>query len=474
MLYKRFRSKKLTRKEKRKNARKEKKKSRFLKQRGTSHFQNSQRSIKKIIKNDNAIFKNKTSKKDQSSTGIPALDILGRMADNILESAENNDYLENKRTQSQMSKTKKTKNGENKIKSQFFGEKLNLTEKFIPKFKQTENKNIEKNVNTKVRIQINKLTPNNIEIITNEILKLYSDFSQNETNEAIMDCVFDSLFMETEFSDTLAITSSGLIAAINFSNIELNYDVFFLDKIVNRFSHFYNEKDTLKIQKTMLLIAYLYCFKVIDVKLISDILEKLLNSFLEFDLQMLLIFVKEVSHKLRKENSAIFQQFFNSLNNKFSSLNEKELKEKSKKFKYLVEFINDVKTKNSKDKDIVTKTQKWLKNFICKNGITTKKNSLCLGLSDFTQNDKIGKWWIDLQLKNKNKNKNFDLLNVVKDEKLKKSLFESSGRCGMSTNAQKIIFVLIQSSEVFTLLMPNFHFSPKIGKIFVNKKFWLN
>ena len=82
-------------------------------------------------------------------------------------------------------------------------------------------------------------------------------------------------------------------------------------------------------ENLLALIAHLYNFHVVHCLLIFDILKKLVSSFTEKDIELILLLLKNVGFSLRKDDALALKDLISEAQSKANTA-EKELKDQTR------------------------------------------------------------------------------------------------------------------------------------------------
>ncbi|EDO37397.1 predicted protein, partial [Nematostella vectensis] len=113
-----------------------------------------------------------------------------------------------------------------------------------------------------------------------------------DMNELLTDLISGSCITPSLMPSKLLMEHCLLISILN-SNIGMEVGAFFTQKMAQLFDSFHKTpSDGKEIFNVVSLFTHLYNFKVVDSGLIYDIIRHLSRSFLERDIEMLLLIIK--------------------------------------------------------------------------------------------------------------------------------------------------------------------------------------
>jgi len=163
-------------------------------------------------------------------------------------------------------------------------------------------------LNKQVKGLLNRLAESNMHGIANQMEELYRDNSRNDMNQTLTDILMSSLVADSLTPERLVMEHVMLVAILH-ANVGTEVGAHVLQIFVQQFDSEYRASDLVSVDsKRMdniaLLIAYVYNFKIVDAKLVFDILDKLVDSFKPKDIDILLLVLKNVGFVIRKDDPA--------------------------------------------------------------------------------------------------------------------------------------------------------------------------
>ena len=289
----------------------------------------------------------------------------------------------------------------------------------------------------KIRGYVNKVSTSNIKQILFDIELVYQDFARGDVNKAILTSISESCLISTIMPARLCAEHMLLIACLS-SNIGPEFVSPLLEDLAQQFSQEMNERHGKILNNIVSMICFLYALKVVSCTLVFDIIQILLKSFKEADLEVLLYIFKSVGLDIRKDDPQ-------ALKNIVQIVNEAGAKtaEKTSRFVWFVDTLTAVKNNNvnkitNYDKSDITDIQKAYKA-----AVKGAPNNLQVTLSDLIDAKTKGRWWIvgaawtGAEEKKK----------VDQDLQFDSKLLVLAKKNHMSTEVRRNVFCVLMSSQ---------------------------
>ena len=240
----------------------------------------------------------------------------------------------------------------------------------------------------KVRGYVNKVSTSNIKQILSDVELVYQEFARGDVNKVVLTSVSESCLISTIMPARLCAEHMLLIACLS-TNIGPEFVSPLLEDLAHKFSQEMAERHGKLLNNIVSMICFLYALKVVSCTLVFDIIQTLLKSFTEPDLEVLLYIFKSVGLDIRKDDPQ-------ALKNIVQIVNETGAKtaDKSSRFIWFVDTLTAVKNNNvnkipNYDKSDITDIQKAYKAVV-----KGAPNNLQVTLLDLTDAKSKGRWWI--------------------------------------------------------------------------------
>ncbi|XP_046858976.1 nucleolar MIF4G domain-containing protein 1-like isoform X2 [Xenia sp. Carnegie-2017] len=322
------------------------------------------------------------------------------------------------------------------------------TSKYVPPHQRLhlESKQTNERLKKQIKGLLNRLSESNISTVSGQIEHLYMTNSRNELNEILSDLLMESCIVKTAMPDGLLREHVMLIAVLN-CRVGSEIGAYLLQKLVMQFDKFHSNvtssRESKEINNVVTLLAFFYCFKIVDCVLIYDIFRSLVDKFEETDIELLLLLIRHVGVELRRENPQSLKEIILQIQAK-SAVSCKMTN--NSRTRFMLETMNALRNNNIRkipnyDPAPVERERKILKSITGSN----ENARLSIPLEDLLSAEKKGRWWIVGSAWNERERKN-----SLKDGKIKSchnNMIEISRQQRMNTDIRRNIFCTIMSSE---------------------------
>lgn len=312
-------------------------------------------------------------------------------------------------------------------------------------------------LNKQVKGLLNRLAESNMHGIANQMEELYRDNSRNDMNQTITDLLMSSLIGDSLTPERL-VMEHVMLAAILHANVGTEVGAHLLQMFVKQFDSEYNRNDLInvvnkRLDNIALVIAYIYNFKIVDAKLIFDILDKLVDSFKPKDIDIILLMLKNVGFVIRKDDPSALKDLILKIQSKASSSGSDTDLDDSR-VKFMLEILMAIKNNNvnkipNYDPSHFEHLKKTLKSFVREGNYVTEMK---VGLDDLLKADQRGRWWIVGSaftgfLPGEKNNDSQAKTQTESKEKFSGKLLELARKMRMNTDVRKNIFCIVMSAE---------------------------
>ncbi|KAJ5069070.1 nucleolar mif4g domain-containing protein [Anaeramoeba ignava] len=328
------------------------------------------------------------------------------------------------------------------------------------------------------RRAFNKLTNANLQLISQEILRLYQENPKNYVNRSLSSLILSQIGINSALLSHFIAIYAALIAILH-SQMGTQVSSFILEKIVRKFDKKWKEQEKKTAKNLVLLIANSYIFGIMDCKLIYDIIRNLIEKFSPIDIELLLALIRSCGPNLRGEDPTALKEIVLSIQQKVI---EKKNEEKDNKkddnendsendsedesiFSHRVDFmldtIYDLKNKQNKfnyaEQAEIKLLQSTIKSTI--SSLETKNQNFSkydqpMGIpyKDFMESKTNGRWWITgTAWKNEsNQNPNSDSNSNIKNSDIKNSDLNPNIKNSETTLNGKDLELLMKNQRMNT------------------------
>ncbi|OWK06460.1 hypothetical protein Celaphus_00012453, partial [Cervus elaphus hippelaphus] len=150
---------------------------------------------------------------------------------------------------------------------------------------------------------INRLSEPNLASISSQLEELYMGHSRKDMNATLTAVVLSACAPDTAMPARLLMEHVLLVSVLH-RTVGLEVGAHFLEAVVRRFDDVYKSgRDGKECDNLFTIIAHLYNFHVVQSLLIFDVLKKLVETFTEKDIELILLMLKTVGFSLRKDDA---------------------------------------------------------------------------------------------------------------------------------------------------------------------------
>ncbi|XP_039299729.1 nucleolar MIF4G domain-containing protein 1 [Nilaparvata lugens] len=242
---------------------------------------------------------------------------------------------------------------------------------------------------------INRLAENNMHRIVTEMDQLYMQNSRNDMNETLTKLIFESLIQPFLIPERLVSEHTMLIAALH-ANVGTEVGAFFLQDLIEKFDETLKKglnEDKKDLDNILLVISYLYIYKVCHSVLIYDILNRIIcsrNSLGEKEVELLLVVLRSAGFCLRKDDPLALKDLIMKIETQASSVAN------NSRVKFMLSVLRAIKNNNTTkvpqyDANRYDHLRKILKTVVQKGKYISE---LKISLEDLLNAESRGRWWI--------------------------------------------------------------------------------
>lgn len=249
---------------------------------------------------------------------------------------------------------------------------------------------------------LNRLAESNMAGIVSQIEGMYIKQSHNDMNEILTSLFFESLVAPTLTPERLVQEHAVLVAVLS-TNVGNEVGAHILNEFVLRWNDEMQQLmpgediDTKELDNLLLFLASLYNFRVMNARLIYDILNKLAHSFTDKEVELILLILRSVGFTLRKEDPLALKSLITKIQTQASMTEDKhkDIKEYSR-VRFMLEVIQAIRNNNMAkmpnfDPSHAEHLKKVLKGLMRKGSQAAQLN---ITLEDLLKAREHGRWWI--------------------------------------------------------------------------------
>ncbi|KAG2458550.1 NOM1 protein, partial [Polypterus senegalus] len=348
------------------------------------------------------------------------------------------------------------------------------TEKYIPPHLQRSAETVDskrreelERLKRSVNGLINRLSEANIASICSQFEELYMAHSRKDMNDTLTDVLLVSCVIPNLMPTRLLMEHILLISILHHT-VGMEVGAHFLETIVRRFDVFHLSSSEGKESDNLLaMIAHMYNFNIVHCVLMFDILKKLLKTFTEKDIELILFLLKNVGFSLRKDDPLALKEIISEIQCKAGSLAPR-MQEQPRSFpnnatllcfpqvRFMLETLlalknNDIRKIPGYDPEPVDRLRK-LQRILIHNNASGSDVCLRVTLDSLLTADQVGRWWIVGSSWS-----GAPMLNAsdIKDKEIKSvgkasaKILDLARKQRMNTDIRRNIFCVLMTSEDF-------------------------
>ncbi|XP_048807665.1 nucleolar MIF4G domain-containing protein 1 [Lagopus muta] len=301
---------------------------------------------------------------------------------------------------------------------------------------------------------INRLSEPNLSSISGQLEELYMANSRKDMNETLTSILMNACVTAVAMPARLMMEHVLLVSVLHHT-VGTEVGAHFLEAVVKKFDELSrSDAEGKECENLLALVAHLYNFHVVHCLLIFDILKKLVSSFTEKDIELILFLLKNVGFSLRKDDALALKDLISEAQGKANAA-EKKLKDQTR-VRFMLETMlalrnNDMRKIPGYDPQPVEKLRK-LQRTLIHSSSSGKETQLRVSLESLLNADQVGRWWIigsswsGAPMINNTDSKTQQKLHIGK---VSSKIMELARKQRMNTDIRRSIFCVLMTSEDF-------------------------
>ncbi|ERE67010.1 nucleolar MIF4G domain-containing protein 1 [Cricetulus griseus] len=243
---------------------------------------------------------------------------------------------------------------------------------------------------------INRLSEPNMASISGQLEELYMAHSRKHMNDTLTDALMDACVTASAMPSRLMMEHVLLVSILHHT-VGIEVGACFLEAVVKKFDDVYKDGGEGKeLDNLFTMIAHLYNFHVVQSLLIFDILKKLVGTFTEKDIELILLMLKNVGFALRKDDALSLKQLITDAQAKASGAGSKF--QDQNRVRFMLETMlalknNDMRKIPGYDPEPVEKLRK-LQRALVRNAGSGSETQLRISWDGILNAEQTGRWWI--------------------------------------------------------------------------------
>ncbi|NWS20674.1 NOM1 protein, partial [Pachyramphus minor] len=301
---------------------------------------------------------------------------------------------------------------------------------------------------------INRLSEPNLSSISGQMEELYMANSRKDMNDTLTDILMNACVTAVAMPMRL-VMEHVLLVSILHHNVGIEVGAHFLEAVVKKFDELCkSDAEGKECENLLALIAHLYNFHVVHCLLIFDILKKLVSTFTEKEIELILFLLKNVGFSLRKDDALALKELITEAQRKASTA-EKKFQDQTR-VRFMLETMlalrnNDMRKIPGYDPEPVERLRKLQRTLVRSSG-SGKDTQLRVSLESLLGADQVGRWWIvgsswsGAPMISDTNSKTQQKLHLGK---VSSKIMELARKQRMNTDIRRSIFCVLMASEDF-------------------------
>ncbi|XP_019785810.2 nucleolar MIF4G domain-containing protein 1 isoform X1 [Tursiops truncatus] len=243
---------------------------------------------------------------------------------------------------------------------------------------------------------INRLSEPNLASISGQLEELYMGHSRKDMNDTLTGVLLSACAPDTAMPARL-VMEHVLLVSILHCTVGIEVGAHFLEAVVRKFADVYKSGcDGKECDNLFTIIAHLYNFHVVQSLLIFDILRKLIGTFTEKDIELILLMLKNVGFSLRKDDALSLKELITEAQAKASGAGGK-FRDQTR-VRFMLETLlalknNDVRKIPGYDPEPLERLRK-LQRALLRGAGSGTETQLRVSWDSILNAERTGRWWI--------------------------------------------------------------------------------
>uniref|UniRef100_A0A8D2CMG6 Nucleolar MIF4G domain-containing protein 1 n=1 Tax=Sciurus vulgaris TaxID=55149 RepID=A0A8D2CMG6_SCIVU len=243
---------------------------------------------------------------------------------------------------------------------------------------------------------INRLSEPNMASISGQLEELYMAHSRKDMNDTLTTALMDACVTASAMPSRLMMEHVLLVSILHHT-VGIEVGACFLEAVVRKFDEVYRDGGEGKECDNLLtIIAHLYNFHVVQSLLVFDILKKLIGTFMEKDIELILLMLKNVGFALRRDDALSLKELITDAQAKASGAGSKF--QDQTRIRFMLETMlalknNDMRKIPGYDPEPVERLRK-LQRALVRSATSGSETQLRISWDSVLHAEQTGRWWI--------------------------------------------------------------------------------
>ncbi|XP_057639769.1 nucleolar MIF4G domain-containing protein 1 isoform X1 [Chionomys nivalis] len=301
---------------------------------------------------------------------------------------------------------------------------------------------------------VNRLSEPNMASISGQLEELYMTHSRKHMNDTLTATLMDACVTASAMPSRLMMEHVLLVSILHHT-VGIEVGACFLEAVVKKFDDVYKDGGEGKeLDNLFTMIAHLYNFHVVQSLLIFDILKKLVGTFTEKDIELILLMLKNVGFALRKDDALSLKELITEAQAKASGAGS--MFQDQNRVRFMLETMlalknNDMRKIPGYDPQPVEKLRK-LQRALVRNAGSGSETQLRISWDGILNAEQTGRWWIVGSAWSGTPmidNSHQTLLEKPPAGTMSSKILELARKQRMNTDVRRNIFCTVMTSEDF-------------------------
>ncbi|XP_058516634.1 nucleolar MIF4G domain-containing protein 1 [Ochotona princeps] len=243
---------------------------------------------------------------------------------------------------------------------------------------------------------VNRLSEPNMASISSQLEELYMSHSRKDMNDTLTATLMDACVTGAAMPSRLMMEHILLVSILHHT-VGIEVGAHFLEAVVRKFDAMYrNGSEGKECDNLFTIIAHLYNFHVVQSLLVFDILKKLIGTFTEKDIELILLMLKNVGFSLRKDDALSLKELITEAQTKASGAGGRF--QDQTRIRFMLETMlalknNDMRKIPGYDPEPVEKLRK-LQRALVRHAGSGAETRLRVSWDSVLNAEQTGRWWI--------------------------------------------------------------------------------
>ncbi|XP_012882658.1 PREDICTED: nucleolar MIF4G domain-containing protein 1 [Dipodomys ordii] len=243
---------------------------------------------------------------------------------------------------------------------------------------------------------INRLSEPNMASISGQLEELYMTHSRKDMNDTLTAALMGACVTATAMPSRLMMEHVLLVSILHHT-VGIEVGAGFLEAVVRKFDDVYkNGGEDKECDNLFTIVAHLYNFHVVQSLLVFDILKKLIGTFTEKDIELILLMLKNVGSALRKDDPLALKELITEAQAKASGAGGRF--QDQTRIRFMLETMlalknNDMRKIPGYDPEPVEKLRK-LQRALVRSAGSGSETQLRVSWDGILNAEQTGRWWI--------------------------------------------------------------------------------